>query len=264
MTEQDKELLVSMENDATSLLSQDKSVIPVQAGNKVNITINLRHIPLLEKLSPDEMNRIKKELSLRYYARREMIIKKGTQGDNLLFLLSGRLQAIELTDEDRAIGLSLLSPGDFFGETALINQSSYTASVVALSKALVAFLPGKTALHLFTHSPSVAHQIQSHLAKKVQRDHKFRALLSINNTAKRIFGFLVLMKQKTAEKQESVENLPTHQEIANMINTSRETVTRTLLALAHQGIIRKDAHRLIIVNPEALKKLVKSSEKPEN
>ena len=42
---------------------------------------------------------------------------------------------------------------------------------------------------------------------------------------------------------------------ANMINTIRETVTRTLLLLAQQGIIQKGAHRLIIVDPEALKKV---------
>jgi DNA-binding GntR family transcriptional regulator len=53
-----------------------------------------------------------------------------------------------------------------------------------------------------------------------------------------------------------VENLPTHQDIANMINTSRETVTRALLTLAQQGIIEKGTHKLIIVKPEALQKLV--------
>ncbi|HEY1151612.1 MAG TPA: helix-turn-helix domain-containing protein [Pseudoduganella sp.] len=53
-----------------------------------------------------------------------------------------------------------------------------------------------------------------------------------------------------------VENLPTHQDIANMINTSRETVTRTLLTLVQQGIIQKGTHKLIIIKPDALQKLV--------
>ena len=58
-----------------------------------------------------------------------------------------------------------------------------------------------------------------------------------------------------ADDLEVVENLPTHQDIANMINTSRETVTRALLTLVQQGIVEKDAHRLIIRNPQALQKL---------
>jgi CRP/FNR family cyclic AMP-dependent transcriptional regulator len=55
-----------------------------------------------------------------------------------------------------------------------------------------------------------------------------------------------------------VENLPTHQDIANMINTSRETVTRALLTLSQQGIIQKGAHRLIILDPVALQKLAQA------
>ena len=80
-------------------------------------------------------------------------------------------------------------------------------------------------------------------------------MLSIHNTAKRIYSFLSLLKEKKPDNVEVVENLPTHQDIANMINTSRETVTRTILALVNQGIVKKDTHRLIIINPDALQKL---------
>jgi CRP/FNR family cyclic AMP-dependent transcriptional regulator len=56
-----------------------------------------------------------------------------------------------------------------------------------------------------------------------------------------------------------VENLPTHQDIANMINTSRETVTRALLVLAQQGVVFKDAHRLVILDPDALQRLAQGA-----
>jgi CRP-like cAMP-binding protein len=129
--------------------------------------------------------------------------------------------------------------------------------VVALSPVLVALLPRATALHLFSHSPSVANQMLRFLANKVQRDSEFRALLSIGNTAKRIYTFLDLLKEQKDDLL-VVENLPTHQDIANMINTSRETVTRTLLGLVQQGVIQKGVHRLVIVDPEALQKLIQS------
>jgi CRP-like cAMP-binding protein len=95
-----------------------------------------------------------------------------------------------------------------------------------------------------------------HLAEKIQRDSEFRTLLSINNTTRRIYTFLVLYKKTQAGDPDVVENLPTHQDIANMINTSRETVTRALLTLVQQGIVQKDTHRLIIRDPKALQKLV--------
>ena len=179
-----------------------------------------------------------------------------------MFLLTGQAQVIDVTEDGRAIGLRLLQPGDFFGEIALINNSTRSASVVAMSDVLVGFLPAPVAMNLFSHSPTVANQMLKHLAQKIQRDSELRALLSINNTAKRIYAYLVqLQKPKEDEPGGAtvVENLPTHQDIASMINTSRETVTRALLTLVQQGIVQKDSHRLIIVKPEALQKLVQGA-----
>lgn len=230
---------------------------PTEEANQVQI--HLRKIPLLAGLSDEEILRVKHDIRIRQYAKRDIVLQKGGSGDGLMFLLSGQLQVVDVTEDGRAIGLRMLTPGDFFGEIALINNSTRSASVVAMSDVLVAFLPAPTAMHLFSHSPTVASHILKHLAQKIQRDSEFRSLLSINNTAKRIYSYLALMqKNKPGEPgaQAVVENLPTHQDIANMINTSRETVTRALTALAQQGIVQKDAHRLIIIKPDALQKLV--------
>lgn len=226
-----------------------------EGGSQSNIQIHLRKIPLLANLTDEEMLRVRADLRVREYARRDVVLQKGGAGDSLLFLLSGQLQVMDISEDGRVIGLRMLSPGDFFGEIAVINGTTRAASVVAMTPVLVALLPRNTALHLFSHSPPVANHMLRFLAEKVQRDSQFRALLSINNTAKRIYSFIDLLKQKAPGDIDVVENLPTHQDIANMINTSRETVTRTLLLLAQQGIVKKGTHRLIIVDPAALKKL---------
>jgi len=225
------------------------------AGQRVNLQIHLRKIPLLAQLSEEEMLRVKSDLRVRPFAKREVVLQKGGQGDSLLFLLTGSLQVVDITEDGRAVGLRMLKPGDFFGEIAVINGSLRSASIVAMSSGLIALLPRATALHLFAHSPSVTMQMLRFLAEKVQRDSEFRALLSIHNTARRIYTYLDLLKKTEADGLTVVDNLPTHQDIANMINTSRETVTRTLLTLVQQGIIEKGTHRLLILQPEALQKL---------
>ena len=259
MTSSANEMSAAQQDDAiTPTPSAEPAKVSSKANPKaiqVNLQVHLRKIPLLANLTDEEMTRVKAELRLRQYARREVVLQKGGAGDSLLFLLSGQLQVVDITEDGRAIGLRILKPGDFFGEIAVITGASRTASVVALSPVLVAFLPRPTALHLFSHSPSVANQMLRHLAEKIQRDSEFRALLSINNTSRRIYTFLGLLKQEGPDNTEVVENLPTHQDIANMINTSRETVTRALLALVQQGVIKKDTHRLIIFKPMELQKL---------
>ena len=229
-------------------------------SKKLEAQVHLRKIPLLADLSDEELAPIKQELRFRHYAKREIVLQKGGHGDGLLFLLSGQLQVVDITEDGRAIGLRMLAPGDFFGEIALINNSTRSASVVALTAVVVAFLPASTAMHLFSHSPSVASHMLRHLAQKIQRDSEFRALLSINNTAKRIYTYLAMQERRQASPDAPValENLPTHQDIANMINTSRETVTRALAVLAQQGIVQKDGNRLLIVKPEALDRLVQT------
>jgi CRP/FNR family transcriptional regulator, cyclic AMP receptor protein len=237
-------------------------VSPKKVEVKINIThanlqVHLRKIPLLADLGNEEMARVKAEIRIKQFARRDFVLQKGGTGDSLQFLLSGQLQVIDATEDGRAIGLRTLVPGEFFDEIAVITGATRSASVVALTPVLVAFLPRATALHLFSHSPSVAQVILTHLAKKVQRDSEFRALLSIHNTARRVYNFLELFKRKAPDNTEVVENLPTHQDIAIMINTSRETVTRAILTLVQQGIVEKDAqHRLIIRRPDALQKLI--------
>jgi CRP-like cAMP-binding protein len=225
----------------------------------IQIQVHLRKIPLLAELTQEEIARIRPELRFKHFNKREVVLHKGGSGDALLFLLSGQLQVVDITEDGRAIGLRILAPGDFFGEIALINDSTRSASVVATTDVLVAFLPAATALHLFSHSPSVAKQMLRHLAQKIQRDSEFRAVLSINNTARRIYTYLSLLQKPGGNGHAVIENLPTHQDIANMINTSRETVTRALLSLVQQGIVQKESNRLVILDPAAMQKLVQGA-----
>ena len=237
---------VDEQSDNVSAASPDKSR---------NVQINLRKIPLLAQLTDEEMGRVKKELRIKRYTRRETIIQKGSTGDSLLFVLAGKLQIIDVTDDGRIVSLKTLAEGEFFGEISVIMNTPRSASVVALSEVLVALLPSSLAMHLFTSSPTVARHMLQNLAAKIQLDSQFRSLLGINNISKRVYSFLELMKETKPGNLVVIENLPTHQDIANMINTSRETVTRSMVVLVQQGIVQKDLHRLIIRKPEALQEL---------
>lgn len=247
-----------MKNNIPRLGSSESTPPGAEDSGTINRE-TLSRIPLLDDLNEDEQIRVLGELRIQRVARRDVVIQREGDGNSLLFLLSGQLQVVNVTEDGRAIGLRLLAPGDFFGEIAVISNCPRTASVVALNSSVVAFLPRATALHLFSHSPSVANKILRHLAEKIHRDSEFRALLSIHNTSRRVYALLGILKQIKPGGLEVVENLPTHQDIAIMLNTSRETVTRALLALTQKGIVQKDLNRLIIRNAEILQKLAQGA-----
>lgn len=232
------------------------------SSNKSEIEINretLNRIPLLAELNEEEKLRVLGALRIQRISRRGVILQNEGSSNGLLFLISGQLQVLNITEDGRTIGLRLLEQGDFFGEIAVIRNSPHTASVVALAASVVAFLPRSTAWYLFSHSPLVANKILRHLAEQVHNEFEFRALLNIHNSSRRVYALLDILKQTKPGGLEVVENLPTHQDIAIMLNTSRETVTRTILALAQQGIVQKDLRRLIIRNPEILQKLARGT-----
>ncbi|HEX7645397.1 MAG TPA: Crp/Fnr family transcriptional regulator [Burkholderiaceae bacterium] len=260
MSEQTKEL-PNLHTGSAMMPAPEQ--MPVPAALKPRLVkvsqINFRKIPLLADLTDEELGKLQADLRIRKFSRREVVLQKGAIGDSLLFVLIGQLQVVDVTEDGRAIGLRMLAPGDFFGEIAVINGTTRSASVLALGESLVGFLPSAMALHLFSHSPSVARLMLRHLAEKIHRDSEFRALLSIHNTSRRIFTFLQMFRKTLPNGVEVIDGLPTHQDIANMINTSRETVTRAILFLVQHGIAEKDTHRLVLRKPAEFQNLLRGN-----
>jgi CRP-like cAMP-binding protein len=200
-----------------------------------------------------------KDLRVEQFSRRENILQKGSFPDSLLFLLVGQMQVVDVTEDGREIGLRILSPGNFFGEIAVITGSPRTASVVSITNVVVAFMPRELALLLFSHSPSIANKMIHMLAEKIAKDSELRGMLSIQNASKRVFALLESLKTSRVSGEVVIERLPTHQEIAIMVNTSRETVTRALIHLGQLGIIKKSAHSVTILKPDALHQLLQNT-----
>lgn len=215
----------------------------------------LRKIPLLEGIDAVQLERLRKCMWGKQYERKEFVVHKGTQGDSLLFLLSGNLQVVDFTEDGRQIGLNLLTEGDFFGELTLIDNLPRSASIYAMNKAVVAFLVRDAARELIFNTPLVAERVLTRMARSVRVMSEFRALLAIVNVNQRVFALLQLLMKTTYGGFYVIEQLPTRQEMAIMINTSRETVSRAIAWLVDEGIVEKDMKRLIVRQPNKLQRM---------
>lgn len=217
------------------------------------IQVRLNHIPLLAGLEQPILEQVGSALQFRTFERGAYVLHKGSAGEHLLFLLSGRLHVVDLTEDGREVGLSFLSPGDYTGELAVIDGHPRSASVVASEPSLLAFLPRAQALKLIYSHPLVAERVLKRLAAKIRTASSYRAILGIPNAFQRVFALLRLMAQPSPGGLVVIANMPTQQEIAAMANTSRETVSRALHVLIQKKIVEKDLRRLIIRQPEVLK-----------
>lgn len=195
-------------------------------------------------------------LQLRHVERGQHVLHKGSIGDHLLFLLSGRLQAVDMTEDGREIGLSFLTAGDYFGELSIIDGLPRSASVVACEPSLIALLPRTQALALIYNTPLVAERVLKRMAMSIRSASSYRTILGIPNAFQRVFALLNQFAKIAPGGLVVIEKMPTQQEIAIMVNTSRETVSRAIHILIQKGIVEKDMRRLIVRQPEALHKAV--------
>lgn len=131
--------------------------VPLNQAVRQVITVHLSNIPLLNGLAPHVLQQVGAAMQFRTVEKGAYVMHKGSPGDHLVFLLSGRVQVLDVTEDGREIVLSSLSPGDYVGEMAVIDGQPRSASVQAADTSLVAFLPRAHAQQLLYANPLMAH-----------------------------------------------------------------------------------------------------------
>lgn len=228
------------------------------------INIQLNKLPLLAGIDEVALKKMAGALQVRTADRGQPILHKGGAGDHLLFLLSGRLQAVDITEDGREIGLSFLTAGDYFGELSVIDGLPRSATVVACEPSIYALLPRTHALELMHNNPLIAERMFKRLAVGIRRASSFRTILGIPNAFQRVYALLDYLAKTSPGGLVVIERLPTQQEISIMVNTSRETVSRAIQVLIQRGVVEKDLRRLIVRKPETLREEVNAPKPPVN
>lgn len=214
-------------------------------------------LSLFEGLDEHTLAQIAQSAEFKTLEKEEWVIHKGERGAHLYFLLSGRLQVIDATEDGREIGISFLKPGDYFGELSVIDGLPRNASVVATSKSKLLALRRGVALDLFHHQPLVIERVLKKLANTVRHSAFQRVILAMPNVSQRVCAMLNHLTVIAPGGLPVINNVPTQQQLAIMINTSRETVSRSMKSLIDRGVIERDYQRLIVRLPDELQRASK-------
>jgi CRP/FNR family transcriptional regulator, cyclic AMP receptor protein len=217
--------------------------------------MDLRKFPLFANLPEEELAVTNSLLRVKNFGRREIVCRKEDAADGLYLLFSGMLQAVDIAEDGREIGLNLIRPGSFFGELSVIDGLPRSAHIIALQPSLVGVIPQAAAREAFYKLPATAEAMMRHLTALVRNLSTFRALLAIPNAQQRVYALLLQLGQQMPGGLVVIQNLPKQQEVAIMINTSRETVSRAIAHLVALGVLEKDFKRLIVRDPQRLRRL---------
>lgn len=201
----------------------------------------------LEKLAP-----IAQTMTERRVERREVVIKRGEIVAGLGFLIEGRLQTVNFTLDGKEVGTDFIEDGDFFGELSVIDGRPAPEYVIAVAPSRVVTLERDRARELMFSTPAGAEAVATRLAERMRRATSHRALLALPSSFQRVCAQLLLLTQHRQGGEVLIATPPTHQEIAIMVNTSRETVTRTLQFLQSMKVVSRVGADFVVQQPDVL------------
>jgi CRP/FNR family cyclic AMP-dependent transcriptional regulator len=210
----------------------------------------LRSVPLFARLRESDLENLLRVLRARDYSKNSVILFAHDPCDAFYVLLSGQVKVMLIAEDGREVILSLMHPGDFFGEQSLLDDEPHYASVIATDDSRLLVLRRDDFQRSIHEMPGIAFGLLRALCARLQEaDNKIGGLILLDVTG-RVCHLLLQLADRADGKK--ILEPPTHQIIAQMVGSSRETVSRTFGTLADQGLIAVSRREITILNREAI------------
>ncbi|MBZ4687887.1 MAG: family transcriptional regulator, cyclic receptor protein [Clostridia bacterium] len=216
----------------------------------------LRKIDLFSDLSEDLLQKISELIVTQTYKKGETIFWEGDPGEAFYFLYSGKVKASKLFPTGQEIIICTLGPGDVFAEVTLLKKDQpYPVTATALEKSEVGFIKNKDLENLLKENSGLALELIRQLNNKlIEAHHRIR-----NMGVTDVFTRTVTILKKLSESfgKETGEGIKielrlSRQDMANLVGTTRETISRVVSKLKNQEIIDVKGQAIIIKDMEAL------------
>ena len=182
---------------------------------------------------------------LRNYPAGAVVVNEGDEGHSLFIVETGSLKAYSVDETGREVTLSLLDPGDYFGELALLDQAPRSASVMTVEPSQLLQISGAAVLDLIDRHASFRQVVMRNLVARIRRlTDNVRALALID-----VFGRIAKLLESLAVTRDGIhliERRLSQRDIANMVGASREMVNRILRDLITGGYIAVEQNRILL------------------
>ena len=218
----------------------------------------LSNVPLFEELEGKDLDAIAKVAISRSYSKGSIIILAEEEGDTLFIISQGQVKVSIVSEDGREAILALLGEGAVFGELSLLDGKPRSANVVATEATNLYMVRRSDFLQLVYKVPQIAVGLLAELASRLRKtDRKIEGLALLDVTS-RISETLLQLADEQGEEQKTgiiLRNRPSHQQLANMAGTTRETVSRVLKLFEDRHMITKVGHTVVIPDYAFFKRL---------
>jgi CRP/FNR family transcriptional regulator, cyclic AMP receptor protein len=219
----------------------------------------LARVPVFETLSKEDLERVGEVSVPRSFGPSEVVFREGDASDTCYIVRSGHARAIRAHGDGRTITLANFGTGDIFGELAMFERESRSATVEATTEMQVIAILGGDMRRLLASHHAMAFKLVIALGRRLRETNERLARQSFQTVQSRVasvLGQFVADEQAGGAGTSDVLVTATQADIAQLAGSSRESASRSLAVLERAGVITQGRGRLIVHEPGALDRYI--------
>jgi CRP-like cAMP-binding protein len=217
----------------------------------------LSEIEIFQDLTEQEMEEMERSTTMSTCEAGRVFYGPEETGEVLFLLKKGRVQLYRLSPDGKKLIVAVLGSGAIFGEMSLIGQGMHNTFAESLTDCTLCVMSRQDVERLLRTKPQVGLRIMEVMARRLREAETKLEELAFKSIPSRL-AKLILNLSKEGNGQRIIAGF-THQDLAEMVGTYRETTTQTLNQFKSEGWIEIERKRIKIINPEPLQELAEAS-----
>ena len=217
----------------------------------------VRRAPLFTALDEAAAVSLRASMDTVKIAKGSILFKEGDDGEHLYVIIDGKLKLGTSSGDGRENLLSILGPGEMFGELSLFDPGPRTSTATAVTDAKLLSLGHEKVIPWLKQNPEVSLQLLTRLSQRLRRTNEAVGDLVFSDVPGRVAKALIDLGDrfgKTTPEGLLVNHDLTQEELAQLVGASRETVNKALADFAGRGWLKLDGRSLLITDVERLSK----------
>ncbi len=217
-------------------------------------------IPLFEGLPPDQQKDLANIALEKSFERGRTIFSEGEPAHGFFVVMAGKVKIFKISPDGKEQILHIFGPGEPFAEVPVFEGRPFPAHAVALEDSKCMFFPRSAFVELIKHNPSLSLNMLAVLSKRLRRFTMLVDDLSLKEVPGRLAAHLLYLSEQRQGKDDLELDMPKGQ-LAGLLGTIPETLSRILTKMAKQGFIEADGRLVKIMDREGLIELAEGTKR---
>lgn len=220
----------------------------------MGIVQNIAMIPLFQGLPDAHLEDLAMIVVDQVFQRGQVIFSEGDDGNGFYVAVTGRVKIYKMSPDGKEQTLHIFEPGEPFGEVPVFTGQQFPANAEALQESRLYFFPRDAFVRLIKKNPSLALNMLAILSRRLRRFTMLVENLSLKEVPGRLAAYLLYLSDR-GEGATDLELSITKGQLASLLGTIPETLSRILGKMSGQGLIATEGARIKILDPRGLEDL---------